>query len=273
VAYTLQAGRRRFPYRAFLVCRDLADAVAALEEGTGRQVMGVDESRQRPVAFLFPGQGAQYVGMGRGLYESEGVYREALDRCAEGLRGPLGRDLREVLFAAEAERASAAEELRQTELTQPALFAVEWSLSQLWMSWGIKPAAMIGHSIGEYVAACLAGVFRLEDALGLVAERGRLMQGLPSGSMLAVRLSESELSGLLEGGVGVAALNEEAATVVSGPTEAVTRLEGVLTAKGVGCQRLVTSHAFHSGMMDPILDRFRERVGAVERRAPRIPYL
>jgi acyl transferase domain-containing protein len=274
VAWTLQAGRRRFAHRRYLVCRDLDDAAAALAGGDAQRVVtGVEEARGRGVAFLFPGQGSQHADMGRELYEREAVFRHELDRCAEALQPHLGRDLRSLLYPSDAQRASADEQLRQTALTQPALFAIEYALSRLWMSWGVQPAAMLGHSIGEYVAACLAGVFRLEDALWLVAERGRLMQGLPAGSMLAVRLPLAELEGRLEEGVGVAALNEDAATVVSGPTPAIVRLEQRLTGQGVACQRLHTSHAFHSGMMDPILDEFRDRVRRVERVAPRIPYV
>jgi acyl transferase domain-containing protein len=153
------------------------------------------------------------------------------------------------------------------------LFVTEYALAQLWMSWGVQPVAMIGHSIGEYVAACLAGVFRLEDALALVARRGRLMQELPPGAMLAVPLPVREVEGLLEPGVAVAAVNEDAATVVSGPAEAVARLEGRLATQGAAVQRLHTSHAFHSEMMDPILAPFTESVRGVARQAPRIPYV
>jgi acyl transferase domain-containing protein len=304
VAYTLQLGRRRFSHRRYLVCRSLDEAATALDgvnakravtgaeearerrwnrdlaaanlEGLDpkRVVTGVEEARARPVAFMFPGQGAQYVNMGRELYESEPAFREPLDRCAEILTPHLGRDLRRLIYPEKAEETAASEELRQTSLTQPALFVVEYALSQLWMSWGIKPAAMIGHSIGEYVAACLAGVFRLEDALKLVAQRGRLMQQLPAGAMLSVRLPATEVEALLDGsGVEVAALNEEKATVVSGTIEAVMRLEARLGSQGVAFQRLHTSHAFHSAMMDPILETFRAQVAQVDRRAPQIPYV
>lgn len=274
VAYTLQVGRKRFPHRRFAVCQDLADAVSTLEAGEpGRVLTGFEESKGRPVVFMFPGQGAQHVNMGRELYESEPGFRAQVDRCAEGLMPHLGRDLRRLLYPSGSEEASAADQLRQTSLTQPTLFVIEYALSQLWMSWGVKPVAMIGHSIGEYVAACLAGVFGLEDALALVARRGRLMQELPAGAMLSVPLPAAQVEVQLEAGVSVAALNEHAATVVSGPTEAVARLEGRLATQNVACQRLHTSHAFHSAMMDPILASFTECVRQVERRAPQIQYI
>src|ERR1043165_642767 len=195
VAYTLQAGRRRFDHRRAVVCRDLQDAVAALE--SPRVVTAVDEAKTRPVVFMFPGQGAQHVQMGRGLYESEAVFREHVDACAQLLTPHLGVDLREVLYPEPDRKEEADRELRQTRLTQPALFVVEYALAQLWMSWGVTPQAMIGHSIGEYVAACLAGVFSLEDALALVAARGALMQEMPAGAMLATQLSEDEVRPLL----------------------------------------------------------------------------
>jgi acyl transferase domain-containing protein/acyl carrier protein len=222
---------------------------------------------------MFTGQGSQYVNMGRGLYEEEAVFREALDACAEALRAPLGLDLRDVLYCFGRGEEQAAAELRQTRLTQPALFAVEYALARLWMSLGVEPSAMIGHSIGEYVAACLAGVFALEDALALVAERGRLMQSRPEGGMLAVPLGEAALRPRLNAELDLASLNTPQASVVSGPLPAIARLERELAADGVGCRLLHTSHAFHSAMMEPVLPAFRARVEAVERRAPRLRFV
>jgi acyl transferase domain-containing protein len=222
---------------------------------------------------MFTGQGAQYVGMGRGLYDGETAFRRAFDRCAEILRDPLDLDLRDLIFARSADQEDAAERLRQTSLTQPSLFSVEYALAALWRSWGVEPASMIGHSVGEYVAACLAGVFSLEDALTLVAERGRLMQSMPPGSMLAVPMAEEALRPSLTAEVDVASLNAPSSSVVSGPEDAVARLESELLAQGVMARRLHTSHAFHSAMMDPILGPFEERVSAVERRPPQIPFV
>jgi acyl transferase domain-containing protein/acyl carrier protein len=272
VAYTLQVGRRVFNHRGFLVARDSADAVLALADPARREG-GARDRQNAPVAFMFTGQGSQYVGMGSGLYESEPPFREALDSCSERLRRPLGLDLRDVLFARDRGEEEAAEALRQTRLTQPALFAVEYALARLWSSLGVEPVAMIGHSIGEYVAACLSGVFSLEDALSLVAERGRLMQGLPPGGMLAVPLGEAALRPHLGPGLDLASLNTPTASVVSGPPEAIARLEEDLRGRSVTGRVLHTSHAFHSSMMDPILDEFRERVAGVERHAPLVPFV
>ena len=271
-AFTLQEGRRVFNHRAFVVARDATDAVAALRD-RGRREGGARDRQGAPVAFMFTGQGSQHVAMGQGLYESEPVFREALDACREALRAPLGLDLCDVLFARDRSPEQAAEELRQTRLTQPALFAVEYALARLWASIGVEPVAMIGHSVGEYVAACLAGVFSLEDALALVAERGRLMQSLPPGAMLAVPLGEAAVRARLAPGLDLASLNTPSACVVSGPREAVAQLEQELRLAGVTSRPLHTSHAFHSAMMDPILPAFAERVAAVPRQAPRLPFV
>jgi len=275
-AYTLKAGRSVFRHRRMVVCEDRDDAVAALESRDPARVLtaaDLEDPRERPVVFLFPGQGAQHPGMGRGLYEREAVFRAEIDHCAERLRPLLNLDLRRVLYPAAGEEAEAARELSRTALTQPALFVVEHALARLWMSWGVRPQALIGHSIGEYTAACLAGVMSLEDALALVAARGRLMETLPAGVMLGVPLAEEELAPLLPPGVSIAAVNEPARCVASGPGEAVAALERALGERGVDCRRLHTSHAFHSEMMDPVLDRFAAEVSRVALRAPEIPFI
>ena len=196
VAYTLQVGRKEFPYRRMALCRSREEAVSALEARTPQRVVtALASSSARPIVFLFPGQGSQHVDMGAGLYESERCFRDAVDRCADFLRPQLGLDLRSAMFSRDGQAAEA--QLERTELAQPALFIIAYALAQQLSSFGIRPRAMIGHSIGEYVAACLAGVFALEDALTLVAERGRLMQSMPPGGMLAVELAERELLPLL----------------------------------------------------------------------------
>jgi malonyl CoA-acyl carrier protein transacylase/acyl carrier protein len=222
---------------------------------------------------MFPGQGTQYVNMGRELYRDAQTFRDEVSRCAELLRPHLGLDLREVLYPADADAEAASHRLRQTALTQPALFAVEYALARLWMSWGVEPAMMIGHSVGEYVAACLAGVLSLEDALALVAARGRLIQGLPEGAMLAVPLPESLVAELLGGGLSLAAVNAPSLCVVSGAAEEVEALRARLGAEGVESTRLHTSHAFHSAMMEPALAPFAELFGGVKLSAPSIPYV
>jgi acyl transferase domain-containing protein/acyl carrier protein len=274
VAYTLQVGRSSFGHRRALICKDRNDALAALESRDASRLLTLfQEPRHRPVVFMFPGQGTQYVGMARELYESEPVFREHLDACAEASIPHLNLDLRDVLYPNADGEAEATRLLGQTFITQPALFSIEYALAQLWMSWGVVPSAMIGHSIGEYVAACLAGVLSLEDALAIVALRGQLMQSLPEGSMLAVMLSEKETLAQLNNGLSIAAVNGPKACVVSGATACIEELHERLKQQDVHSQLLHTSHAFHSEMMEPILAPFAERVRQTKLNAPAIPFL
>lgn len=274
VAYTLQVGRKRFSHRRMLVCQDLDDALAQLERPHLKHVVTHSEERlDRRVAFMFPGQGTQYVNMGIELYRVEPAFREPLDYCCELFRPALKIDLRDVLYPSEQSTAAATQQLEQTSIAQPALFVIEYALASLWMSWGVHPEAMIGHSIGEYVAACLSGVFSLEDAVELLAVRGRLMQRLPGGGMLAVSLPEETIQSLLEDHLSLAATNEPSLCVVSGPTNAVECLESELTKKGVHCRRLHTSHGFHSEMMDPIVEPFAQQVRKINLKPPKIPYV
>ncbi|MDI1463732.1 amino acid adenylation domain-containing protein [Catellatospora sp. KI3] len=266
VAYTLQRGRRRLPYRRFVVAATAEQAAAALEQAQPARTAGTDE---RAVVFAFPGQGAQRPGMGRGLYEREPVYRAALDRVADLLLPVLGADLRDVLHPAEGADADA---IHQTRLAQPALFAVGYALAELWRSWGVRPAAMIGHSVGELVAACLAGVMSVEDAARLIAVRGELMQQAPGGAMTAVPLPEAELAGLLPDDLALAAVNGPRQCTVSGPVEAVERFEAALTARGTAHRRLRTSHAFHSPAMGQAAAAFEAEVARVRLSPPRIPF-
>jgi phthiocerol/phenolphthiocerol synthesis type-I polyketide synthase E len=274
VAYTLQTGRRAFAHRWMVVARDLEDAVQTLKAADPERVKTASPRPEAPdVVFMFSGQGAQYVRMGRELYQTQTVFREYIDRCSEVLRPHLSFDLREVLYPEDAAVERAEAELTQTRITQPALFAFEYALARQWMAWGVHPRALVGHSIGEYVAACLAGVFSLEDALGLVAARGRLIQSLPAGSMLAVPVSEQEIRSLLCGELSLAVVNAPSLCVVSGGTPAVDRLEATLTGRNLTCRRLHTSHAFHSGMMEPVLEEFTAHVRGVRREPPQIPFV
>ncbi len=300
VAFTLQAGRKVFNRRRALVCRDRGDAVATLRSlDPARVVSGGREGSERPVAFLFPGLGDHYPGMARELYDTEPAFAEEVDRCAGLLREPLGVDIREVLFPpvsalvsdneaaggpgrqtdlrALLRRGGPADEASQrfarTEVAQPALFVVEYALARLLMEWGIKPQAMIGYSLGEYVAACLAGVLSLEDALALVARRARLIQELPAGAMLAVPLPEEEVRPLLGEGLSLSATNGPHFCVVGGAEEKVARLDGTLAGRGVSCLRLTTTHAFHSRMMEPAVRPLTDLARALDPQAPSVRYL
>jgi acyl transferase domain-containing protein/acyl carrier protein len=274
VAYTLQVGRKEFAHRRMFVCHDRDDALAALEGREPQRLLtNFQEPRHRPNVFMFPGQGAQYAGMSKELYDVEPLFREQVDTCAELLLPHLGLDLRSVLYAPAERLEESAQLLKQTSITQPALFVVEYALARLWMSWGVRPGAMIGHSIGEYVAACLAGVFSLEDALMLVAVRGRLMQQQPAGLMLAVPLPEREVNALLPHGLALAAVNTPHSCVVAGPAETVNEFQSALRRKEIESQLLHTSHAFHSEMMEPILGEFAEQVRQVQLSAPKIPII
>ncbi|MEM7354315.1 MAG: SDR family NAD(P)-dependent oxidoreductase, partial [Acidobacteriota bacterium] len=278
VAYTLQTGRGRFAYRRVLVATDRAEAAESLSGGEpGRLLSSAprpeDSGNESPrIVFLLPGQGAQYPGMASELYEHEAVFRHELDRCAQTLQPELGLDLRQLLLPGEGAGEDAARQLRRTALAQPAIFAVEYALARLWSSWGIEPAAMVGHSIGEWVAACLAGVFELPDALRLVALRGRLMQDLPTGSMLAVARPVAEIEALLGREISIAALNSPTACVVAGPDEAIAALENRLAEESIRGRRLHTSHAFHSAMMQPAVAPFAEAVAECRLSAPRVPF-
>jgi acyl transferase domain-containing protein/acyl carrier protein len=273
VAFTLHRGRATFPHRRAVVAASLDEAARVLREGDARRVLSrVEAGKDRPVVFMFSGQGSQYVGMGRGVYESEPLFREIVDRCAEALAPSLGLDLRTVLYPAPEAADAARARLATTAITQPALFVVEYALARLYMEWGLRPTAMLGHSIGEYVAATLAGVMSLDDALALVAERGRLME-VPGGAMLAVPLPEAEVRALLPATVAVAAVNGPALTAVSGPAADVAALQSRLESRGIRAQAIHVASAFHSAMMDPVLDAFRRAVGRVKLAAPAISYV
>lgn len=275
IAYTLQMGRRAFPHRRVVLCQNSSDLLTVLETQTTTQQWTAHCTTQQPsVAFLFPGQGAQYVQMGAGVYQHEPLFREIVDTCAGLLRPHLqGRDVRELLFPQAALAEEATHLLDQTQYTQPALFVIEYALARLWQSWGIQPTAMIGHSLGEYVAACLAGVFSLPDALALVALRGQLMQAMAPGTMLAVPLAEEQLKPFVSDEVALAAINAPAACVLSGALGAIEAVEARLQQAGVETRRLHTSHAFHSAMMEPMLRDFAAAVSQVQLQPPQLPYV
>ena len=260
-AHTLQVGRAVFQHRRIVVSRDGSEAADALDARDPRLTKTGAFAGQPPrIGFMFPGQGAQYGGMARRLYEAEPLFRREIDACAAMLKPDV--DLIAVLHAS-----PESPDVTRTDIAQPALFAVEYALARLWEHWGVVPEALIGHSVGEYVAACLAGVFTLEKALPLVAARGRLMQQLPGGAMSAVRLAPEALP-LAGSGVELAVVNAPSLSVVSGSSDAVEAFEGRLRASGIECRRLRTSHAFHSAAMDPVIESFTALVRSADPRTP-----
>jgi acyl transferase domain-containing protein/thioesterase domain-containing protein len=276
-AYTGHFGRKALPLRRALVCHTAADAAKALFALDPKSVCS-DAARETPpsITFLFPGQGSQYVAMGQELYRDEPVFRAVVDSCAEKLQPLLDLDLRTVLFPAETatedQRAQANRLLDETRLTQPALFVVEFAMAELFEAWGIRPTAMIGHSIGEFAAACLAGVIELDDALMIVAERGRLMQTPAPGAMSAVPLAPDKVTPLLNDRLSIASINADDQCVVAGPEDAIRAFEATLGAS-VPYRRLRVSHAFHSGMMDGILPAFGAFIRQFTFAPPRIPFV
>ena len=273
VAFSLQVGRRTFEHRSFVVGHAAEETAAKLDSASTVDAQPPASSGRKPaVAFMFPGQGSQYPDMARDLYAGEPEFRVHFDRCVQICTPIIGEDLTALVYPA-ANSPEAAKRLMATKFAQPAIFAVEYSLAKLWMSWGIQPDAMIGHSVGEFVAAVLAGVMTVEDALPVVALRGKLMQDLHRGSMLSVRLPERELRPLLTPEVAIAAVNGPSLTVASGPDAAIHELEQMLQTRGVVCRHLHTSHAFHSSMVEPIVEPLRERLKQIPLSPPTLPYV
>jgi acyl transferase domain-containing protein/thioesterase domain-containing protein len=274
VAFTFQLGRRRFKHRNFVVCRNLGDAIQKLESVEPSQPDDWAQSgHSGEVVFMFSGQGSQHVEMGKELYLNEPVFRDVVDHCSELLTPSLGFNLIQVLYPEGRITPEMELQINQTAVAQPAIFAVEYALAKLLESWGVKPAAMIGHSIGEYVAACLSGVFDLDFALALVCARGRFMQEMPPGAMVAVAASELRVERFLSDKVALAAVNAPEMCVVSGEFSAMDELEGRLDNENIGHKRLVTSHAFHSPMMEPAAQRLAEEIARQALRPPRLPFL
>ncbi len=296
VAYTLQRGRKEYAHKRALVCTDRDDAIAALTEGNPKRVLAnrPNESR-RPLVFLLPGVGDQYVGMAYDLYATWDLFRQEVDRCAEILLRHLDVDIRTILYppgqswrkvnrakgidlkqmlgrnSAEADPDTA--KLNHTLFAQPALFTVEYAMARLLQRLGAQPDAIVGHSMGEYVAACLAGVFSLPDALRLIAVRAALVSELPQAAMLSVMLPESELRPLLQDDLFISLINGPSLCVVAGAPEAVARFEELLTEREVISRRVQNAHGFHSRMMDPIVETFKAEAAKVELHAPKIPYI
>ncbi|MBV8587317.1 MAG: acyltransferase domain-containing protein, partial [Verrucomicrobia bacterium] len=277
VCCTAATGRSHFEHRLAVLARNLPEArerLTGFRSGRkdGRILSGRSPKSLTPgVVFMFTGQGSQYPGMGRRLFETQPAFRRELEKCAEILNSQLEIPLLEALFA---DRDS-DNYIDQTQFTQPALFALEYALAAMWRSWGVEPVAVLGHSVGEYVAACVAGMFSLEDGLRLIAERGRLMGSLPGGgAMAAIFAAEPRVSNAIQtlgNQVAIACVNGPANVVVSGRYDAVDQLLAKLKNEGVRSRSLVVSHAFHSELMDPILDSFQRVAATVKFSEPLLP--
>jgi len=298
VAHTMCVGRHMFSHRRCLVAASREDAIAALAEQNSKRVLSSvnDGTGGRPVVFMFPGVGDHYVGMGYGLYGEWETFRRAVDRCAQILHPYLGTDIRKILYpegkawtsegkskgidlkkmlgrSASAAGDQHTTDLNQTLYAQPVLFTIEYALAQLWQSLGIAPAAIVGHSMGEYVAACLAGVLSLEDALHLIATRAKLVNELEQGAMLAVTLPEKEVLPLLSGDLSISLINGPALCVVAGPIVQVAEFERLLNEKQIISRRVQNAHAFHSKMLTPMVSAFEKEVRKVRLNEPAIPYI
>lgn len=297
VAYTLRIGRKAFPYRRCLVCADREDAVTTLGQVDSKRILSnrSDDSR-RPVIFLLPGIGDHYVGMAYDLYETRPIFRQEVDRCASILKSHIGMDIRDIIYpngkSWKRDRTTKGIDLKkmlgrktdelenedtrnlnQTQFAQPALFTIEYAMVRLWQSLGIRADAIFGHSMGEYVAACVAGVFSLDDALHLIATRAKLVSGLPQGAMLAVVLPENELLPLLSEDLSISLINGPSLCVVAGPIAAMAEFERKLNARSILCRQVQNGHAFHSRMLDPVVKAFEKEVSKVRLNAPTIPYI
>jgi acyl transferase domain-containing protein len=297
VAHTLRVGRKALSHRRCLVCADRQDAMAALQEsGSKRIVSGQAAEVRRPVILLLPGLGDHYVGMAYDLHEAWPVFRQEVDRCATILEPHLGLDIRSVLYptsrswvknsgssgidlkmmlgrSTDPGESQDASNLNQTLFAQPAQFTVEYAMTRVWQSLGVTPDAIVGHSMGEYVAACLAGVLSLEDALRLIAARAKLVQALPQGAMLAVTLAEDELLPLLPDGLSISLINGPRLCVVAGPADVVARFAKTLDERGIIARRVQNAHAFHSTMLEPIAQALKEEVRQVQLHEPKVPFI
>jgi acyl transferase domain-containing protein len=273
-AYTLSTGRKLLNFRRFIIGNNQEEIIGFIENSDKKPIQTqIARSANPKQVWLFPGQGTQVVNMGKNLYQTDDFFKEQIDNCVEILKKHLGFDLREILFTEKDNQNELNEKLKQTAFTQPALFTVEYSLAKWLGQFGLTPFAMIGHSIGEYVAACLAGVFTLEEALGLVAKRGQLMQKPDPGEMVAVNLSEAEIQPFLNEQISLATVNSPNLCVLSGETEFIEKLEKQLSEKDVVCHKLHTSHAFHSSMMEPVLAEFLDEIRKIKLKKPEMPFL
>jgi acyl transferase domain-containing protein/acyl carrier protein len=274
IAYTLQHGRNDLYYRQMFVCKTHDEMIDILTTQDQEKVsFGCQEENDTTVIWMFPGQGTQYSNMGKTLYNNEPVFTEVIDQCAGLLEQHIGLDIRDILYPGDENKADASEQLNQTAITQCALFSIEYALASLWKSWGIQPAGMIGYGVGEYTAACIAGVFSLEDALALVARRASLVQQTPEGAMLLVSLPEDVIKTRIDGDLSIAAVNGPGACVVSGEKAKIESFKQKMISENVECRLLHTSHAFHSRMMEPVAGDFKSAFGNITLQAPEVPFI
>lgn len=270
LAYTLQVGRELFPYRASIAAENISQLIENASSINFDTIKPV--TTEPSLIFMFSGQGAQYPGMGEGLYHDDTEFKKALDEVIAAFSPYLACDLRQHIHPLK-KTTEAGTQLMQTAVAQPALFAIEYALAKSYMAKGAHPTALIGHSIGEYVAAVLAGVFTLEDAARLIAKRGQLVQQLPPGKMIAVPASSEAIHSWLPDSIDIALENSPNNTVLAGSPENMQQLENLLKARQINHHSLHTSHAFHSRMLDPILEEFRQYVALIKRQAPRMPMI
>ncbi len=270
IAYTLPTTREDFNYRDFLVVSDQQELQGKLKVSTVKPASKNLKNNRLKTALLFPGQGSQFVNMNLELYRQETIFRDAVDECAVLLQKGLGEDIRTIIYPASPDPAS-AEKLNQTLYAQPAVFTMQYALVKLWTSWGLQPDAVCGHSLGEFMAAHFAGVFTLEDVLKLVVARCKLMQALPGGSMLAIKITPEKLNSILPENLSVAAVNSKDVMVVSGGKETIASFTALLSAQDIPSRLLENHHAFHSAMMDPILEPFEAIVKTITLHPPKTP--
>lgn len=290
VAHTLQSGRAAFDYRHCFVASTGPEAITILTQKNAATLLsGKRGSGERAAAFLFPGLGDHYPGMGKELYDTQPEFRKWIDLCCEFLVDEIGIDLRPILFRAPEGTPHSADPfaalkrtstnlvrespLNETPIGHPSVFIVEYALARLLASWNIRPAILLGHSLGEYVAACLANVFSLEDALRVVAYRARMIGALPRGSMIAVQMSDTAVQSYLRPGAGVAAANSPYQTLLSGEREVLGQIADHLLRDGIACRWLETTHAFHSSMLSPVADGMRQLLKTVRINRPATPYI
>lgn len=274
MAYTLQAGRKHFNYRRLVMGSNIQEMIDGLVDQLETNSFTFNnEKNRKELIFMFTGQGSQHVNMTKELYRRERVFKEQVDFCCEFLTSKIDLDLHKIIFPEESDIANASAQINETQIAQLAIFIIEYALVKLFESFGITPQYMIGHSLGEYVAACVAGVFDITDALSILVTRSKLMQKLPKGAMLSISATQEDLLPLLGDKLALAVNNAPGLNVVAGPFEEITALENIFNSKQIHYQRLMTSHAFHSPMVEPILGEFTQALQKIKLNPPKIPYI